>query len=189
MRKLLCLLVSALAACSPAAAGAPAWTLDPATSVTASIAWQGRPIPVRFPGLSGLVAFDPRDLSGAKATLSAPAGAATTGNPIVDAMVRSADYLDAAAHPTITFELERLTKTSKDTADVAGRMTLRGVTRPVALQARVLAFGPEKGDPAVMKADFDIEGTIDRRAFGSTAGTPEISAVLPVRIRLVMTTR
>lgn len=189
MRSLLGLLLGLLLPALPAAAGAPGWVLDPATSVTASIEWQGRPIPVAFPGLSGEVAFDPRHLEGARATLSVPAGAATTGNAIVDALVRSRDYLDAAAHPTITFELERLTKTSDSTADVVGRITLRGVTRPLALEARVLAFGPVKGDPAVMKADFAIEGAIDRRDFGSTAGAPEVSNVLPLEIRLVMTSR
>ena len=193
MRRLLGLLVAILPALLPAAqparAGAPTWTLDPATSVTARIEWQGKPIPVSFPGLSGEVAFDPRDLGDARATLSAPADAATTGNPIVDTMVRSGDYLAAAAHPTITFELERLTKTSKDTADVDGRITLRGVTRSLALKAKVLAFGPERDDPSVMKVDFAIEGAIDRRDFGSTAGVPEVSAVLPVSIRLVMTSR
>ena len=66
-------------------------------------------------------------------------------------------------------------------------MTLRGVTRPVALKARVLAFGPTEADPAVMKADFAITGAIDRRDFGSTAGAPELSTVLPLDIRLVMT--
>lgn len=173
----------------PGPGTAATWTLDPATTVAASIAWEGKPIAVRFPGLSGDVDFDANDLGTARATLSVPAGKATTGNPIVDTMMRSGDYLDASAHPTITFDLERLTKTSKDTADVAGTVTLRGVTRPVRLKAKVLAFGPTREDPALMKADFAISGAIDRRDFGSTAGVPDVSAVLPLDIRLVLTAR
>lgn len=173
----------------PSAGAAAVWTLDPATTVSASIEWQGKPIAVHFPGLSGDVAFDAERLDGAHATLAVPAGKATTGNPIVDTMMRGSDYLDAGAHPTITFELEKLTKTSKDTADVAGTVTLRGVTKPVQLKAKVMAFGPTKDDPGLMKADFAISGQIDRRDFGSAAGVPEVSAVLPLDIRLVLTTR
>lgn len=176
-----------LALALPAFAAAAPWTLDPATSVAARIEWQGKPIAVRFPGLTGEVDFDARRLEGARATLTVPAGAATTGNPVVDAIVRDTDYLDARGHPTITFELDRLTKTSADTADVAGRVTIRGVTRPVALKAKVLAFGPSRTDPGVMTADFAITGEIDRRDFGSTAGAPDLATTLPLDIRLVMT--
>jgi len=187
MLRLLALMLLPLAL--PGTGIAAVWTLDPATTVAASIEWQGKPIAVRFPGISGDVDFDADNLATAKATLSVPAGKATTGNPIVDTMMHSGDYLDAGGHPTITFDLEKLTKTSKDTADVAGTVTLRGVTRPVRLKAKVLAFGPTKEDPSVQKADFAISGQIDRRDFGSTAGVPDVSAVLPLDIRLVLTAR
>jgi len=173
----------------PCPVTAAPWTLDPATSVVASIGWEGKPIAVRFPGLSGEVDFDQAHLETAKATLSVPAGRATTGNPIVDTMMRGGDYLDAGGHPTITFDLDRLTKTSKDTADITGTVTLRGVTRPVHLKAKVITFGPTRDDPSLMKADFAISGEIDRRDFGSTAGIPDVSAIMPLDIRLVMTTR
>jgi polyisoprenoid-binding protein YceI len=179
--------VALLSLALPALAAAAPWTLDPATTVGAWIEWQGRPIAVRFPGLTGQVEFDARQLERARATLTVPAAAATTGNAVVDAMMRGADYLDARAHPTITFELDRLTKTSADTADVTGRVTLRGVERAVTLKAKVVAFGPTEADPAVMTADFVITGAIDRRDFGSTAGAPELSTTLPLDIRLVMT--
>lgn len=187
MLRLLGLALFCLAA--PGAALAAAWQLDPRTTVAASIEWNGNPIEVRFPGLSGDVDFDPEDLTKAKATLTVPAGKATTGNPVVDAMMRSGDYLDAGGHPEITFDLQRLAKTSKDTADVTGTVTLRGVTRPVHLTAKVLAFGPSKADPSVMTADFAISGEIDRSDFGSSAGAPEVSTVLPLDIHLVMTSR
>jgi len=173
----------------PALAAAAPWILDPATSVSAEIDWKDQPIVVRFPGLTGEVDFDAERLEGAHATLTVPAGAATTGNPIVDAMMRSGDFLDAQRHPTITFELDKLAKTSKDTASVTGKVTMRGVTRPVELDARVLAFGPVGGDPKRIKADFAITGTLDRAAFGSTAGGSDVSTMLPLDIRLVMTSR
>ncbi len=133
------------------------------------------------------MAFDSQKIETARATLTVPAGEATTGNPLVDTMMRSGDYLDAQRHPAITFELDRLTKTSGNTADVTGKVTLRGVTRPVDLKAKVLAFGPATDSPGETRADFAISGQIDRRDFGSTAGAPQISTVLPLSIRLIMT--
>jgi polyisoprenoid-binding protein YceI len=187
MLRLLGLLLLPIALSEPAAA-AP-WTLDPTTSVEASIDWQGRPIAVHFPGLSGSVDFDAEHPETARARLAVPAGGATTGNPIVDAIMRGGDYLAAGSYPTISFDLGRLTRTSKDTADVTGSVTFRGVTRPVRLKAKVLAYGPSRNDPGLMRADFAISGEIDRRDFGSTAGVPDISAVMPLDIRLTMTTR
>ena len=86
----------------------------------------------------------------------------------------------------MTFRLDRLTPTSKQTAEVAGRLTLRGVTRPVAFEARVIRFGPAADDPDRFEAGFDLTGAIDRTDFGSTGGLPEVAAVLPIRIRLLM---
>ena len=46
---------------------------------------------------------------------------------VVDALVKSRDYLDAARYPTITFRLDRLTPVSKTAAELVGWITLRGV--------------------------------------------------------------
>ena len=75
----------------------------------------------------------------------------------------------------MTFRLDRLTPTSKQTAEVAGRLTLRGVTRPIAFEARVIRFGPAADDPDRFEAGFDLAGAIDRTAFGSTGGLPEVA--------------
>jgi hypothetical protein len=60
------------------------------------------------------------------------------------------------------------------------------VTRPVNFQAKVFAYGPAKDDPGRFEAGFDLSGSVDRTAFGSTGGLPEVAAVLPVHIRLLM---
>ena len=84
-------------------------------------------------------------------------GARPPGSPIVDALVRSPDYLGTDAWPELTFRLDRLTPTSKATAEVAGRITMRGVTRPIAFDARVIRFGPAADDPDRFEAGFDLD--------------------------------
>ena len=170
----------------PAAADAAPWRLDPATTIAVDVPWEGSAVTVRFPAPTGSVDFDPEHPETARAAVTVSARGATTGVAIVDALVRSPGYLGTDTWPEMTFRLDRLTPTSKQTAEVAGRLTLRGVTRPVAFAARVIRFGPAAGDPEVFEAGFDLTGTIDRTAFGSTGGLPEVAAELPIRIRLLM---
>ncbi len=182
-------LASLLLVLMPGIAWAAPWKLDPATAVAVDVGWNGGNVTVEFPSISGDVDFDQNDVGRARATVSVATGTATTGVAPVDALVRSADYLGAEKYPRITFQLDKLTQTSKSTAEVDGRITLRGVTRPVVFQATVFRFGPAPGDPAKFAAGFDLTGEIDRLKFGSTGGLPDVSAVLPVRIHLLMTSR
>jgi polyisoprenoid-binding protein YceI len=181
------LLIGFLALPLPAAA-AP-WKLEPATTVSVDVAWEGRNVTVRFPKLEGQIDFDQAHPERTRATITVASGAATTGVAVVDQLVRSRDYLDTADYPTIGFHLDKLTQTSKQTADVAGRVTLRGVTRPVTFKATVTRYGPSADDPKRFEAGFDLSGSIDRTEFGSSGGLPEVAAVLPVRISLLMASR
>jgi polyisoprenoid-binding protein YceI len=170
----------------PVAAAAAPWRLDPETSVAFDVAWQGGTVEVRFPGLGGEIDFDATHPERARAVISVSARDATTGIAVADALLRSDGYLAADRYPTMTFRLDRLVQTSKQTADIFGSLTLRGVTRPLAFQAQVFRYGPAKDDPARFDAGFDLTGRIDRTEFGSTGGVPEVASMLPIRIRLLM---
>ena len=52
---------------------------------------------------------------------------------LFDEHLRSADYFDAANHPTIEFRSTRIEMTSDTTANVHGDLTIRGVSKPVVL--------------------------------------------------------
>ncbi len=173
----------------PATAWAVPWVLDPETSVSVEVVWTGGRTEVRFPRLGGTIDFDERRPQTAAARIAASARDATTGVPIADALMRSDAYLATDRFPEVVFDLDRLEQTSRSTADVFGRLTLRGVTRPVTFAATVFRYGPSDADPARFEAGFDLTGTVDRRDFGMTAGLPDIAAELPVRIRLLMTSR
>ena len=80
-----------------------------------------------------------------------------TRNPQRDASVRSARLLDVARHPVVTFTSERI-----DGRELAGTLTVRGVTRPVTLSVEPLELSPRS---------FTVRATtrIDRTEFGVTA--------------------
>ena len=118
MVRLLCLLLFL-----PGLALAAPWGLDPATTIVVDVPWEGATVAVHFPPPTGSIDFDPENPATARATVTVSARGATTGVPIVDALVRSPDYLGTDAWPELTFRLDRLTPTSKATAEVAGRIT------------------------------------------------------------------
>jgi polyisoprenoid-binding protein YceI len=80
-----------------------------------------------------------------------------TGNAARDAAVRSARFLDADAHPVMTFASERT-----DGSTLTGTLTVRGVTRPVTLSIE---------QPEVVPGAFTARAStrIDRTEFGVTA--------------------
>jgi len=182
-------LVLVLSLLLPVAVCAAPWHLSPETQIAVDVPWQGRKVEVRFPTLAGSIDFDADHPETARAAISVSARNVETGLAPVNALVRSPGYLDAARFPTITFRLDRLVQTSKSTADIFGRLTLRGVTRPISLQAEVFRYGPAEDDPDRFEAGFTLTGQIDRTEFGSTADLPEVGAVLGLRVRLVMTSK
>jgi len=83
-----------------------------------------------------------------------------TGVAARDQKVRSAVYLDAAAHPEIVYQGRRVERSADGTL-VHGTLTVRGVTRPAVLTVTSLVV--ENG-----RLKARAETTVDRYAFGLT---------------------
>lgn len=56
-----------------------------------------------------------------------------------DQHLRSAEFFDAAKFPEITFKSRSVKRTGPESAAIAGDFTMHGVTRPITLQAKLLA--------------------------------------------------
>ncbi len=166
---------------------APWGIIDPDTRVEVGVPWLGNVVRMRFDDVSGAIDFDARRPDRARADILVDVTTVETGLGIVNAFVKGPDYLNARAFPQIRFQLDRLEQTTKSTADIYGRITFLGITRPVLFKATAFRYGPNDDQSGRFEAGFDLSGEIDRRSYGHTTGLPEIAAVLPVRIRLLMT--
>jgi polyisoprenoid-binding protein YceI len=94
----------------------------------------------------------------------------TTGDTGRDGHVLSADFLDVENHPTITFASTGVRPLSASTWDVAGDLTVHGVTKPVTL---AVEFGGVATDPwGNSKAFFSASTEFDRESFGLTWNQP-----------------
>ena len=175
----------------PAAAAAP-WKLDPATTVTVDVGWEGKigagalPHPLR------------RRSTSTRTIPSAPARAISVAAARRDDRRRRGRHAWSAAatisaptqYPTITFQLDKLTQTSKSTAEIAGRDDAARRDPAGQLPGQGLRLRPGQGRPRPLR------GRLRPLRLGSTAPTsarpaalPEVAAVLPVHIRLLMTSR
>jgi polyisoprenoid-binding protein YceI len=89
-----------------------------------------------------------------------------TGNPDRDGHLRSPDFLDVQNFPTIFFRSTAVELGDGLEFRVPGDLTIRGVTRPVVLEAEYLgAVGDPWGNTRV---GFSATTEIDREDFGMT---------------------
>jgi polyisoprenoid-binding protein YceI len=146
------------------------WQIDPGHT---ELAFIGRHFMLtkvrgRFTGLSGVieVAEAPGD-STAEVTIDM--ASVESGSQARDEHLRSADFFDVARHPTATFSA-RVSGWQGTRGVLAGDLTLRGVTRPVTLEAEYLGYtaDPWGGHRAV----FTAAGSIDREDWGLTWNLP-----------------
>src|SRR5437764_6993354 len=86
-----------------------------------------------------------------------------TGNADRDNHIRSADFFDVDAHKTMTYRSTGV-RVDGDDFVLDGELTLKGVTKPVALRLEVGGFGQ---DPyGGTRAGFTASGEIKRSDFG-----------------------
>jgi polyisoprenoid-binding protein YceI len=123
---------------------AGAWDIDP---VHSSVRIRARHIGLasvhgRIAEFSGsVVVTDPVENSVVEVTLQA--GSVDTGNADRDAHLRSKDFLHTEEFPEITFQSKGLRPLSDDRWSMDGEITIRGVTRQIALDTTYLGVGPD----------------------------------------------
>jgi polyisoprenoid-binding protein YceI len=102
-------------------------------------------------------------------TASIDVASINTNNDMRDEHIRSADFFDAEHHPTMTFTSTGI-RAEDDGFFLDGDLTIRGVTKPVALAIETPEFGP--GPRGGMKAGFSATAEINRSDFGVSYNGP-----------------
>jgi len=119
-----------------------------------------------FKTVSGTIAYDPKSAAADKVSIEIDAASIDTGNEKRDGHVKSADFLEVAKFPKITFISKSVKAEGKGKLAVSGDLTLHGVTKPVTLQVAELA-GPFTS-PLDKKSHIgaSVTGVINRQDFG-----------------------
>ncbi len=98
-----------------------------------------------FSGVQGTARFDPQDLPGSSLDVVIDATTVNTQEPQRDAHLKSADFLDVAVYPAITFKSTTIAAAGDSELSITGDLTIHGVTKSVVLT--VEGPTPESKDP------------------------------------------
>ncbi|HEY6560992.1 MAG TPA: YceI family protein [Polyangiaceae bacterium] len=114
------------------------WTIDPAHS---SVGFSVRHMMItnvrgEFSSFSGEVSYDPKKPEAASISASIDVASLSTREPKRDEHLRSADFFNAEAYPTLTFRSKRVARAGDDRLQVVGDLTIAGTTREVTLDVR-----------------------------------------------------
>jgi polyisoprenoid-binding protein YceI len=160
--------VLSTAAAIATVAGLESWSLDTSHS---TVGFRVRHMVVskvsgRFTRWSGTLQLGGRNLQDSRVDVSIDVASIDTGVEKRDAHLRSPDFFDAARFPRIAFRSARVDSAGEDRYRVTGDLTIRGVTRPVALDVE---FGGRTKDPwGGERVGFTARAALDRREFGLT---------------------
>lgn len=115
------------------------------------------------------------DFSDASLVMTAKISSIDTRVEPRDNHLKSADFFDAEQHPEMNFKSTSIKKTGKNEYELAGNLTMRGITKPV--KVRMVYRGTAenaKGEPV---AGIQITGKIKRSDFsiGEKFPAPMIS--------------
>jgi polyisoprenoid-binding protein YceI len=87
----------------------------------------------RFGKTEGTIVFDGSNIAAARVDATIDATTISTDNEKRDAHLKSADFFDVNAHPTITFTSKRAEPGTNGRFRLIGDLTMRGVTKEVVL--------------------------------------------------------
>ena len=131
-----------------------------------------------FKNVRGNLVFDEKDPTSGSVEVIIDARGLWTGEPDRDAHLRSPDFLDVERHPEIRFRGGGVERLGALDFRVKGELTIRGVTRPAALDVHYLGRwstpwwegGVDKGPK--IRAGFIAKTTINRHDFGVSWNSP-----------------
>ncbi|MDZ7718012.1 MAG: YceI family protein [Balneolaceae bacterium] len=118
----------------------------------------------KFNSFDASVETENEDFEDAKIYFEADINSIDTNNEDRNAHLKSDDFFNAEEHPKLTFESTSFKKIGDGQYKLIGNLTIRGNTKPVALDA---VYGGTVQDPyGNTKAGFEVTGTINRKEFG-----------------------
>lgn len=131
-------------------------------------------------GMSGTLNLDPARPAAATLRIEIPLSGLTVTSPGFATHLQSADLFDVAEHPTAQF-VSRSVEVRGEAATITGDLTLRGVTRPIVLEARLHGAGENPMSKA-QTIGFSAKGQLKRSDFGLGYAAPAVSDLVDLEI-------
>jgi polyisoprenoid-binding protein YceI len=142
------------------------YTLDVTHSRLGFVARHAMVTKVRgsFQEFTGTAHLDGNDPAKSSAELTIQVASITTGNGQRDEHLRTNDFFDAPTYPEITFKSTGVEVTGDDTFRLTGDLTIKGTTKPVAIDFELT--GTAKDPFGNTRVGFDGKAVIKRTDWG-----------------------
>lgn len=130
---------------------------------------------------TGTLTLDKANPGASKVSVEFPVANLRTGVAALDEHLMKADFFDAAKFPTATFVSTSIKPDGATGADITGNLTIKGVTKPVTLDAEFYGAGVQ---PMSKKENIGFIATtaIKRSEFGMGYGVPMVGDAIELKI-------
>ena len=133
-----------------------------------------------FGEMTGSLTLDPANPSAAKVVIDIPMSGSTTTSPGFTKHLASKDLLDVEKFPTAKF-VSTSVVVDGQTAKINGDLTLKGVTKPVTLDAKLTGAGTNPMSKAAT-VGFEATAKIKRSDFGLGYALPVVGDDVDLKI-------
>ncbi len=142
------------------------WQLDPYHTQVEFAAKHLGMMTVRghFAEVSSVADIDPDQPEASSVEVTIQASSIRTHNEARDNDLRSSNFLEADRFPTMTFKSTSVVSAGTDGYTLTGDLTIKGTTRPVALQ--VVKYGEFNDSMLGHRIAYSASGQINRKEFG-----------------------
>lgn len=134
-----------------------------------------------FTDIQGVIKVDNAKPSNSSVDVIIPISSVNTNVPALDKEFQEEAWFNAAKYPNITFKSTKVETKDKKHFKITGNLTVKGVTKPVVLDA-VLNKQGEHPMAKVPAIGFNATTSFDRSAFGIGNYVPNVGDKITVNI-------
>lgn len=133
-----------------------------------------------FSRFSGSFKIDGKNVSGSAVSFTLDPGSVRTGEPRIEAFLKSDAVFDVENHPEIRFRSNTVNRVGENDARIDGKLTARGIARNAHFDVRVQ-------DRNGRRIAFHVTGSIYRAPYGMDVGVPIYSNIVQFDMMLTGT--
>jgi polyisoprenoid-binding protein YceI len=135
---------------------------------------------LRFTDFDSEIQYDSENIENSRAAVTIAVNSIDAGIPDFNEELASDKFLDGGKFPEITFATTSYKATGKDTGQMTGNLTIKGITRPVSLDVKLnrAAEHPMSKNPMM---GFSANGKFNRSEFDMGMFTPMVGDELSIQ--------
>lgn len=160
-----------------------AYTIDPGHTATV-FSWShfGFSTPsANFSDIQGTITVDNEKPANSSVNVTIPVSSINTNVKALDEHIQKAEFFDVEKYPNITFKSTKVQALGKNKYKIAGDLTIKGVTKPVVLDA-VLNKQAIHPMTKLQTIGFNATTSFNRSAFNVGAYVPNVGDKITVNI-------